>query len=161
MLLGPELSVYVSTLLLWCRPSEGIGDLLSAKLPPIQETSPQQQSVPSRNPTQIESPTASLSNQFSQNLAFKSPQDNVSTSTIVNPALFKFTAQKYNTTNDGLNSILDQSPLISGPRRKAPRIRRQSLSQYYGRSVDSPNLCEVPGGYITVRRSPRLAGEDL
>ena len=42
---------------------------------------------------------------------------------------------------------------------KKKRIRRESLRQYYGNSINSPNLTEVPGAVIKVRRSPRLAGD--
>ena len=41
---------------------------------------------------------------------------------------------------------------------KKKRIRRESLRQFYGNSVNSPNLTEVPSAVIKVRRSPRLAG---
>ena len=43
--------------------------------------------------------------------------------------------------------------------KKKKKIRRESLRQYYGNSVNSPNLTEVPKAVIKVRRSPRLAGE--
>ena len=42
---------------------------------------------------------------------------------------------------------------------KKKRIRRQSLRYFYGNSVSSPNLTEVPSSVIKVRRSPRLIGE--
>ena len=42
---------------------------------------------------------------------------------------------------------------------KKKRIRRESLRQYYGNSINSPNLTEVPRAVIKVRRGPRLAGE--
>ena len=42
---------------------------------------------------------------------------------------------------------------------KKKRIRRQSLRYFYGNSVSSPNLTEVPSSVIKVRRSPRLLGE--
>lgn len=42
--------------------------------------------------------------------------------------------------------------------KKKKSIRRESLRQFYGNSVNSPNLTEVPRTVIKVRRSPRLAG---
>ena len=46
-----------------------------------------------------------------------------------------------------------------GVAKKKKRIRRESLRQYYGNSINSPNLTEVPRAVIKVRRSPRLAGD--
>jgi hypothetical protein len=43
--------------------------------------------------------------------------------------------------------------------KKKKKIRRQSLRHYYGNSINSPNLTEVPRAVIKVRRSPRLEGE--
>ena len=47
----------------------------------------------------------------------------------------------------------------AGLMKKKKRIRRESLRHFYGNSVNSPNLTEVPSGVIKVRRSPRLAGK--
>ena len=172
------------------RPNEeGLGQLLSLNLLPIKEStstnhpadnqdSDQEPSV-SRNPhdnivpshpmtgpqpsPQFISPTSTLAQQFSRDLAVKSPQENPSLpgNAVTNSSLLTFAAKKYQSTNDGLNSILDGSPLVGpkfGGRKRSSRIRRQSLRQYYGCSVNSPNLTEVPGELINVRRSPRLAG---
>ncbi len=137
------------------RSSEGLADLLSNNLPPISETtSPKPQKT-----APIQSPTSVLTSQFSHTLTVKSPHNDASMNPILNPALLKFTSQRLQSTNHGLNSILDRSPAAVVPRKKQKKIRRQSLSQYYGRSVDSPNLREVPGELISVRRSPRLASE--
>ena len=153
------LGIIITIIILFCmymyRPSEGLADLLLNKLPPITETT----SPHSAKVSRIKSPTTLLATQFSHNLSVKSPQDGVTVSNIVNPSLFKFTAQKFQSTNDGLNTILDGSPAAIVPRMKKPRIRRQSLSQHYGCSVESPNLRIVPCELITVRRSPRLARE--
>jgi len=55
--------------------------------------------------------------------------------------------------NLGLNSILDKS-FHPSPK----KIKRQSLRSFYGNSVNSPNLTQVPVSAITVRRSPRNHG---
>ena len=169
------------------RPNEeGLGQLLSFNLLPTKEStssnesnnnrgSDQSQSV-SINPTDniapsysgtrppFISPTSLLAQQFSHNLAVKSPQENLTPlpgSAVTNSSLFTFAAKRYQSTNDGLNSILDGSPLAGpkfGARRQSSKIRRQSLRKFYGRSVNSPNLTEVPEELKAVRRSPRLAG---
>ena len=46
----------------------------------------------------------------------------------------------------------------AGVMKKKKSIKRESLRQFYGNSVNSPNLTEVPRTAIKVRRSPRLAG---
>ena len=46
-------------------------------------------------------------------------------------------------------------------KKKKKSIRRESLRQFYGNSVNSPNLTEVPSAVIKMRRSPRLAGMRL
>ncbi len=136
----------------------------SNKLPPISEIATPNLTKTCSKLTKtapFQSPTDVLTSQFTHTLSVKSPPNEPSMNPVLNPVLLKFTSQRLQSTNDGLNSILDPSPVAVVPCKKKTKIRRQSLSQYYGSSVYSPNLREVPGELITVRRSPRLASECL
>ncbi len=96
------------------------------------------------------SPTAILAQNLSGRLAIQSPQG---TRTSSGTSLFSST-KKFHSTDDGLNSILDETP-NSTPRMMAgtKRIRRPVLREFYGSSVNSPNLDKG------LRRSPRLASQ--
>lgn len=68
--------------------------------------------------------------------------------------------QAHQPKNEGLNSLLDGSPMPSQNTFTFKKtIKRPSLREFYGNSVNSPNLTEVPSAMITVRRSPRFAGK--
>ena len=73
---------------------------------------------------------------------------------------FMKSLQAHQVKNEGLNSLLDSSPMPSQPAFEfKKRIKHQLLREFYGNSVNSPNLTEVPSAVITVRRSPRFAGK--
>ncbi len=104
----------------------------------------------------VSSPPSVLASQLSDKLAIASPiplSDPASTNVAVSSAKWKPShLEACSGSNLGLNSILDKS-FQSGPVPK--KIRRQSLRSFYGNSVNSPNLTQVPANAITVRRSPR------
>ena len=111
--------------------------------------SPQHQST-KQGSMLFKSPTAILAQNLSGCLAIQSPQD----AQTCNGTSFFTSTKKFHSINDGLNSILDETP-NSTPRVVAgrKRIRRPVLREFYGNSVNSPNLDEG------LRRSPRLASQ--
>ena len=107
----------------------------------------------------VSSPSSVLAVKLSKRLSIASPDVLASASKSASTTLKK---KKWkpphmelltSTTNLGLNSFLDKS-FHPSPK----KIRRQSLRTFYGNSVDSPNLTQVPVNIITVRRSPRNHG---
>lgn len=107
----------------------------------------------------LQSPASQLSSDFTSTLTIDTPSGKPTQ--VKNPQQKTLkSAQHFQPANFGLNSILDGSPnpASSGFGLAKKTIKRQSLRSFYGNSVNSPNLTEVPSSAITVRRSPRLNG---
>jgi hypothetical protein len=65
----------------------------------------------------------------------------------------------YLATNSNFIALTIPGVEAVGVMKKKKRICRESLRHYYGNSINSPKLTEVPRAVIKVRRSPRLEGE--
>ena len=135
--------------------SEGLGQILllnSSKEDVFNSNSTTQRPVPFHFGQQ--SPASQLSSDLTSTLTINTPPGKL--------ARLKRQEQKKlksaQPANFGLNSILDGSPHNPDFKPAKKSIRRQSLRSFYGNSVNSPNLTEVPNSAITVRRSPRLNG---
>lgn len=133
--------------------SSGLGQVL--KLEPIPEDP---QSDSSTGPSEfhfsaIKSPASSLACDISTSLSLESPSTRIrrpSSKNLKQPLHLQ-------PSQNGLNSILDGSPSnFQAAFGGKTRIKRESLRSFYGNSVNSPNLTEVPSSAIIVRRSPRL-----
>ena len=134
--------------LLCCSSSgEGLGQLLV--LEPIQEAA----SSPTEGPPSLlspHSPGTSLAHSFTQSLSIQSPllagtRAPLQSSKVCSSKSLLSSARRCQPTNDGLNSILDGSP-VPFPNQKTTKkvIRHTALKSFYGNSVDSPNLTELP-----------------
>ena len=141
--------------------SDGLGQVL--KLEPIQEDSPVTRKAVTSDfgSACVSSPATTLANDLTASLTLKSPNDSSAKCKKAQKKRLQ-TSRHLHSTHFGLNSILDNTPspvLIHGARTK--KIKRQSLRSFYGNSINSPNLMQVPKEVITMRRSPRLQGTGL
>ena len=106
----------------------------------------------------VKSPTSALASNMSSALSLQSPLTRAGEK---NDKKLK-QALHLHPSRNGLNSILDGSPSdfpsTLGASAGKKKIKRQSLRSFYGNSVNSPNLTEVPSCAIVVRRSPRRNG---
>ena len=135
-----------------CRSSDaGLGQILALELesvPKVCSSNHPSALIAQQGTMSFKSPTTILAQNLSGSLAIQSPQDAQTCTS------FFGSTKKFHLTHDGLNSILDATPnscfgVVAGMK----RIRRPALREFYGSSVNSPNLDEG------LRRSPRLAGQ--
>lgn len=111
---------------------EGIPELQSS--PDVLESPPHKLSATS-DVLQFQSPATLLAGDLSRSLSVYSPHG----SKVCSTAALLDSAKRFQSNNYGLNSILDGSPLKLAASYKK-RIRHPALREFYGNSVNSPNL---------------------
>ena len=132
-----------------CRPP-GLGEALT--LEPIKEFkfSPSESPVfktavnPNSSALEFKSPTTLLAQDLSNTLQMNSPAlpqrgGPVTKSGLYSTKSFISSARRFQSTREGLNTILDGSPDSPPKLVSHKKIRRSALRDYYGNSVNSPN----------------------
>ena len=143
---------------LFCRPS----------LEPIKEfkSSPRQSSVPkTHSAPEFKSPTTLLAQDLSSTLQVNSPSQNANTAVkpgVCSTLSLLSSAKRFQSSHNGLNTILDGSPDSPPMLASHRKIRRPALRVYYGNSVNSPNvgrgMLEAELQQETEKISPQITG---
>lgn len=143
---------------LFCRPS----------LEPIKEfkSSPSQSPVPkTHSAPEFKSPTTLLAQDLSSTRQVHSPSQNVNTAMkpgVCSTLSLLSSAKRFQSSHNGLNTILDGSPDSPPMLASHRKICRPALRVYYGNSVNSPNvgsgLLDAELQQETEKISPQLTG---
>ena len=143
---------------LFCRPS--LEPIKEFKSPPSKPPVPKTHSAP-----EFKSPTTLLTQDLSSTLQVNSPSHNEDTAVkpgVCSTLSLLSSAKKFQSSHNGLNTILDGSPDSPPMLVSHRKIHRPALRVYYGNSVNSPNvgrgLLDAELQQETEKISPRLTG---